>query len=519
MEQLMFHVSFGTHGVLAGDRMLAIDSLREVILLPIAYAMIGVAVILLLGRSLSPALLRTSLASILFVFFLAGIARLIYRSAPTHVSAVQPLLSRALDCLVYQPGFFTFEAALAILGAAVVSTSLRPPSVATTLVLGVLSLRLWGGALIASVVYLLSFFPPSAYVEVVSNETAATYIDRNYVSPAYDAPSAPGDLVFIYVESLEASYRDIEGGKILEPLDRETREWPSLSSYTQVFGTGWTTAAVVATQCGLPLRPPVGNFAGRVNDDMSTRIAILGRATCLGDVLGAAGYQNVFLTGPSLSFGGLGEFIWSHGYGKTWGREEWMADGETEISEWGLTDDRLFARARAELDRLAAAEKPFNLTLLTVDNHGPNGILNDACHAAGASDFPGIVHCNSSLVADFIAYVRQHAPDAVIVVTGDHLAHDNPLIAELQALPQRHVYGKVLPPGSEPVWRTDVSHFDFFPSVLEMLGFTSPERRAGLGASFVGLPIQGFVNPLSTPGYDEELTAKSTLYTQMWKPE
>ena len=101
MEQLMFHVSFGTHGVLAGDRMLAIDSLREVILLPIAYAMIGVAVILLLGRSLSPALLRTSLASILFVFFLAGIARLIYRSAPTHVSAVQPLLSRALDYLVY----------------------------------------------------------------------------------------------------------------------------------------------------------------------------------------------------------------------------------------------------------------------------------------------------------------------------------------------------------------------------------------------------------------------------------
>lgn len=514
----MFHVSFGIGGVLTGDRILLVDFLREVILLPIAYAMIGVASIMLLGRYSPPAMLRAALPSILFVFFVAGIARLVYRSSPIHASATQSLLSRSLDYLVYQPGYFTLEAALCLLGAVLAARFIPPPSGANKLLLCFLSPRAWGLALIFSVGYLLSFFPPNSYAEALSNKpAAATYIDHNYVLPAYHSPTTPRDLVFIYVESLEASYRDIERGKIFEPLDQETRDWPSLPGYKQVFGTGWTTAAVVATQCGLPLRPPVGALTERVNDDMSTRIPILGRARCLGDVLVASGYQNVFLTGASLNFGGLGEFVWSHGYSDTWGREEWIADGETEISEWGLTDDRLLARAKVKLDQLAAAGRPFNLTLLTVDNHGPEGILNDACQAAGVSDFVGIVHCNSGLVADFIAYVRQHAPSAVIVVMGDHLAHENPLITELQALPQRRVYGAVLPTGGGPVWRTEISHFDFFPSILEMLGFASPERRAGLGASFVGLPIKDFVSPLLTPGYDDELKANSTLYTEMWK--
>lgn len=518
LEQFIFHVSFGIDGVISGDRMLAVDFFREVIILPIAYTTIGVTVMMLLGRSLVPGLLRTALLSIFLLFFLAGVARFIYRSAPAHSAAAEPLVSRLLDYLVYQPGFFTLEASAIILGAAVISRSNRVPVRLGGMMGGLLSPRVLVLALVTSVVYVLSFFPLNAYVQTVSNESATTYIDRNYTSPTVEAPQSPRSLVFIYVESLEASYRDIAGGQILELLDKETEGWPSLTGYVQVFGTGWTTAALVATQCGLPLRPPIGAFAGTANDDLSTHIAILGGAKCLGDVLAAAGYTNVFLTGASLGFGGLGEFIRSHGYTKAWGREEWITDDATGLSEWGLTDDRLFARASGELLRLVAAAKPFNLTVLTIDNHGPNGILNDKCSAAGAKDFPGIVHCNSGLVAGFIAYVRKHAPNAVIVVTGDHLAHENPLMPDLQSLSHRHIYGKVLPPAGVPVWRKEVSHFDFFPSVLEMLGFRSSTRRAGLGTSFVGSPVEGFLNPLSLPDYNDELSANSKLYTELWSP-
>lgn len=111
----------------------------------------------------------------------------------------------------------------------------------------------------------------------------------------------------------------------------------------------------------------------RVSDDVSTRNAILVRATCVGDVLGEAGYSNVFLTGSSLSLGGLGEFIGSRCYV---GREDWIRSGDTGISEWRLTDDRPFARARQELDLLTSTGQPFNLTVLTIDNYRPDGIVD-----------------------------------------------------------------------------------------------------------------------------------------------
>lgn len=526
LEQLMFHLSYGTKGLLTGDMTLTVDFVREVFLLPLAYSLSAVSIIMLLGQLPRHAsdmdwrnLFRVALPTILLVFIMAGVARYLYRTAA--VNAKPPIpgeLPASLDYILLEPSYFTFKVALCLAAAATVARFTPIPARTGGLLSVVLSLRMWPVALLAAVFYAVSYFPATSYAELFTTETAATYIDRHYVAPAYQAPPAPRSLVLIYVESLEASYRQIEDGRALVPLEEATRSWPALTQYTQVFGTGWTTAGVVSTQCGLPLRPPVGSFFERVNDDVSTRSAILVRATCLGDVLAGAGYGNVFLTGSSLSFGGLGEFIGAHGYDKALGREDWISSGESEISEWGLTDDRLFARARQELDRLASTSRPFNLTILTIDNHGPDGIINDACRAAGVSDFLDIVACNARLVADFITYVRQRAPDATIVVTGDHLVHENPYLQALQALPQRHVYGKILPSDGKGVWRTDVSHFDFFPSILESLGFTSPLRHAGLGASFITPPIANFANPLSTPSYDDDLSARSKLYTEMWKP-
>ena len=527
LEQLVFHLSFGTKGLLTGDATLAVDFVREVILLPLAYSLSAVAIIMILGRLPTHgdnngwrSTFRTAIPIILMAFMMAGVARYLYRTAAVNAKPPTPgQLPASLDYIVLEPGYFTLKVALGLAAAAVIARLTSLPANTGGLLSVALSVRTWLIALLAAIFYAVNYFPASSYAELFTNETAATYIDRHYVAPVYQAPSEPRSLVLIYVESLEASYRQIEDGRALAPLEEATRSWPTLTHYAQVFGTGWTTAGVVSTQCGLPLRPPVGSFLERVNDDVSTRSAILVRATCLGDVLARAGYSNVFLTGSSLSFGGMGEFIGAHGYDKALGREDWISSGETEISEWGLTDDRLFANARQELDRLTAAGHPFNLTILTIDNHGPNGIINDACRADGVSDFLDIVACNAALVANFITYVRQRAPDATIVVTGDHLVHENPYLQALQALPQRHVYGKILPSDGRGVWRTEVSHFDFFPSILESLGFTSPSRRAGLGASFVDPPIADFTNPLSTPGYDEALSARSKLYTEMWKPQ
>jgi phosphoglycerol transferase len=70
----------------------------------------------------------------------------------------------------------------------------------------------------------------------------------------------------IYVESLEQGYssKAVFGHDLLEPLNG--LQGSSFADYQQVPGTGWTIAAIVATQCGVPLERMTifdGNTQGR----------------------------------------------------------------------------------------------------------------------------------------------------------------------------------------------------------------------------------------------------------------
>ena len=179
-----------------------------------------------------------------------------------------------------------------------------------------------------------------------------------------------------------------------------------------------------------------------------------------------------------------------------------------------MTDDRLLERAKDEFDSLSSAGKPFNLTVLTIDNHGPGGILNRTCRQQGAVSFSDILRCNTGLVAEFLAYVHHKDRNVAIVVVGDHLVHENPLLGLLQSQPERYVYGRIYSPDGKSSWRNLVSHFDFYPTILDLLNFSS---RSELGASFIGQKIKDFENPLSNPDYNKRLREKSRLYTDMWR--
>jgi phosphoglycerol transferase len=65
------------------------------------------------------------------------------------------------------------------------------------------------------------------------------------------------------------------------------------------------------------------------------------------------------------------------------------------MNDWGLYDDMLFIEAEKKLDELEShPNTPFNLTLLTIDTHGPNGYVSKHCanqHGVTKSNFEGIV--------------------------------------------------------------------------------------------------------------------------------
>ncbi|WP_253908517.1 LTA synthase family protein, partial [Arthrobacter sp. H41] len=215
-----------------------------------------------------------------------------------------------------------------------------------------------------------------AYIEAANSEYD---IGDYYVEPIVTSDEHKRNLVLIYLESGEATLADDQlfEKDAFAPLKEATKAsdgWQSVEDFQQYKGGGWTMAGLTSTQCGVPLKG-IGSAAGssalnELGGDVDT---YLGGITCLGDVLDEHGYTNVFLGGANASFAAKDTFLSSHGYSEQKGLSDWRAADEPEKnfrSDWGLSDERLMAHARDEIDALhAEAEKtgqPFNLSVLTL---------------------------------------------------------------------------------------------------------------------------------------------------------
>lgn len=323
-------------------------------------------------------------------------------------------------------------------------------------------------------------------VDYLASRMGPDYFSRHYVPPATVAVHGdrPKNLVLIYVESLEAAYADrrLFGSNLIAPLtDLEADGFPS---FVQVPGTGWTIAAMVATQCGVPLKR-VTIFDENTQGEQVR--SFLPNATCLGDILARHGYRNVFMGGASPSFAGKGRFLRAHSYHEVLGKEDWQAEGVPQelMNGWGLFDHALFSRARAKLDQLHASGQRFNLTLLTVDTHEPAGHLSRHCARRGHAGFEGVIRCSAAELADFVRYVRErgYLADTNIVILGDHTARRNPLSEALERLPERALYNAFIGAAVPARNREHLLHFDLLPTILEFSGFTVSGGRLGLGYS------------------------------------
>lgn len=358
----------------------------------------------------------------------------------------------------------------------------------------------------------------SAFDAVRANFFGDDYFRGRYVPPATVPVTAraPRNLVLIYVESLESSYRDrrVFGHNIVDPLDG--LGGVQFDRYRQPPGTGWTIAAIVATQCGVPLKR-VTIF------DENTQGEVLGnflpRATCLGDILHQQGYRNVFMGGGSPTFAGKGKFLRSHHYDEVYGKEDWQRQGvpASAMGGWGLHDDDLFARALVKLRTLRAAGQPFNLTLLTVDTHEPWGHLSRTCARRGERSFEGIVHCSAGEVAAFVSALRASGAleDTNVVILGDHLARKNPLADQLARVDERTIYNRFIASTMRPPARDEIVHFDLLPTLLDFIGFEVPGNRLGLG--YDAFATRGPAPPPARlADMQASLMNRSAVYRQLW---
>ncbi len=243
----------------------------------------------------------------------------------------------------------------------------------------------------------------------------------------------------------------------------------------------------------------------------------MGKAICLGDILKEAGYTNIFLGGAGLDFAGKGKFLLTHGYDHIVGRTDWIERGETKIDGWGLYDDRLIANAKKEIDALERSGAPYNLTILTLDTHGPDGRLSPTCKARGVKTYQEIVACTADIVGNLLQHIKQrgYADNTDVVVIGDHLSMQSPLNDLLENDASRSIFNRFYSSDYIPKNRNTIMHYDLLPSILYMLGFRFPDNRLGLGASAFG-PISDGYTLHNDPEIAAKLQAPSTQYQQFW---
>jgi phosphoglycerol transferase len=378
-------------------------------------------------------------------------------------------------------------------------------------------LHLW--AVVAGLACFVMTFSFGTYIgSLFGPDVFAQY----YVDPAgirLTPVGKPKSLVIIYVESLEGTYQDKAsfGRDLIAPLTRLQQRHLAFDNYPQVSGAHWTIAGIVGTQCGVPLK--VSLLPSPEDPRLHLR-NFLPRATCLGDILRARGYENVFMNGPDLQFADVGTFLKDHGYTRSYGAREWVQAGEAQASmtEWGLRDDHLLAHARTQLTQLMAAGHPFNLTILTVDTHGPDGLVSEECRRRGVKDFPGIVTCTAEQISEFIGFITAKGwlDDLSIVVQGDHIAMENPIHDALEASKHRRIFNLIVAQPNELRLGDSVNHFDLYPTMLELVGLHPEGGRMALGYCMLKRCATPLPPPQRTPDFKAGLLNRSPVYEALW---
>lgn len=372
-------------------------------------------------------------------------------------------------------------------------------------------------ALIIAIIYFAFQFSISAFVH---NQFGKDYFGEHYVYPqtikvAPKPNTKPKNLVLIYVESLEDTYKDSAqfGKNLLRTLD--DLNGVSFKNYQQVMGTHWTIAGITATQCGVPLKN-VTLYDGKTQGENIK--AFLPGAICLGDILHEAGYRNVYMGGDALLFSGKGKFFKDHHFDESYGREELKKNlTEKDMHFWGLYDDDLLSSAKQKLQQLHAKSQPFNLTITTIDTHGPDGYFSNTCKKQGAKDFKGLLECTSNQLADFVQFMRKsgYLKDTNVVIIGDHLAMYNPEYKALDRTKSRTVYNQFISANRIHKNRENIVHFDLFPTILDFLGFEVQGGQLALG--FNAISVNTPLPPATR--YEEmekDLLNKSEQYLQLW---
>ena len=367
----------------------------------------------------------------------------------------------------------------------------------------------------------------NSFTFIIKQFNSTNIYKENYIDPQnilFKFPEKKRNLILIFLESIETSYFSIkEGGYFQKNLIPELYEiankninfshTSSVGGYYQVYGTGWTVAALVAHTSGVPLNIPIGG-----NEYGNHKRFLPGLITLM-DILNKNNYYQVFMIGSDKKFAGRDKYFEQHGnvfikdlnYFKNIGKLP-----ENYHVWWGFEDRKLYQFAKEELSELSKKQNPFALYMLTVDTHHIGGYLCELCKNEYPEQYKNVLNCASKQAADFIYWLEKQSffKDTTIVILGDHLYMDSSFFPGIKEK-ERKTLNIYINSQKQPIKSKNraFSALDSFPTIMDAMGIEYNADGLGLGRSL----FRDTRTILEIMGYDnmnEELSKPSKEY---WK--
>lgn len=355
------------------------------------------------------------------------------------------------------------------------------------------------GVLVFSVVYFGREVKLLDYIR--DRNTKSDFIENHYVDPSkveLTFPKKKRNLVQIYMESTEVTFADkAEGGDFdqnvipeITKLAQENEDFAGtdrkkLNGGLALPGATWTMGAIFGMASGLPLNIDIER------NSMSAMTSFFPQITTMGDLLKDEGYRQVFVLGSDATFGGRRLYFQQHGDFEI--RDYVYAKEKGIIPEnykvwWGMEDEKTIAMAKDTLTELASGDQPFNLTLLTVDTHFPDGYVCELCGDTFDDQYSNVFACSSRQISELVKWIQQQDwyDNTTIMITGDHPTMDADYCAKVPDSYSRRTYTCYInadAKASDPEQRRDFSTFDNFPTTLAALGVKIEGNRLGLGVN------------------------------------
>lgn len=223
---------------------------------------------------------------------------------------------------------------------------------------------------------------------------------------------------------------------------------------------------------------------------MNTRERFSSGDVSIGDILHDKGYNQEFMCGSDANFAGRSTYFKQHGHYKIFDLNTAKKRGYIPKDYhvwWGYEDAKLYEYAKTEAATLANSNKPFNLTMLTVDTHFPHGYLCQNCQRTYSTQAANVVNCADRQVYDFVNWAKQQPwySNTTIVICGDHPRMDTDLVAGVSYY-DRTIYNCIINSANKDTLHLKNREFtpmDMYPTVLSSMGYHVKGGRLGLGTN------------------------------------